>query len=121
MKLLLDMGVPVRTASFLRGLGHDALHLREQSLQRLGDDEIVQKAIDEHRVVVTFDLDFPRLLASLRLKNPSIVLFRVEHFTYQQINAVLAEVLEAHRHGLESGMLVVVEQDRIRTRKLPIV
>jgi predicted nuclease of predicted toxin-antitoxin system len=32
MKFLLDMGLAVSTARYLRDCGHDAVHLREQGL-----------------------------------------------------------------------------------------
>ncbi|MGH2593313.1 MAG: hypothetical protein ACRDGG_07350 [Anaerolineae bacterium] len=33
MKFLLDMGLARSTATFLRGRGHDAIHLRHEGLQ----------------------------------------------------------------------------------------
>ena len=51
---------------------HDALHLREQGLQRLPDEHIFRKAIAEDRTVLTFDLDFAEIVAFSRLsKNPA--------------------------------------------------
>jgi hypothetical protein len=35
MRFLLDMGLASSTGRFLRSRGHDAVHLREQGLQRL--------------------------------------------------------------------------------------
>lgn len=43
MKFLADMGVARSTVAFLRGQGHDAVHLRDEGLQRLDDYEIVEK------------------------------------------------------------------------------
>jgi predicted nuclease of predicted toxin-antitoxin system len=43
MKFLLDMGLAVPTAGTLRSIGHDAVHLREQQLQRLPDPLIVER------------------------------------------------------------------------------
>lgn len=63
MRLLLDMGPSPRTAEFLRANGHDALHLRDEGLERLPDPEIIRKATIEDRVIITFDLDFSRLVA----------------------------------------------------------
>ena len=45
MKFLLDMGLGRTTALFLRTAGHDAVHLRDEGLQRLSDQDIVTKAI----------------------------------------------------------------------------
>ena len=53
MRFLADMGVPGSIIVQLRQRGHDAVHLREQDLQRLPDDEIFQKAIAENRILLT--------------------------------------------------------------------
>lgn len=43
MKFLADMGLARSTVAFLRAQGHDAVHLREQGLQQLEDDEIIPR------------------------------------------------------------------------------
>ena len=60
MKFLADMGLARSTVAFLRAQGHDAVHLRDQRLQRLEDEEIIEKARAEGRVILTHDLDFGR-------------------------------------------------------------
>ncbi|MBI2508752.1 MAG: DUF5615 family PIN-like protein [Betaproteobacteria bacterium] len=47
MRFLVDMCVDVRVAEWLRSQGHDAVHLRDQGLQRLADGEIFRKAASE--------------------------------------------------------------------------
>ncbi len=61
MRFLADMGISPITVAFLRGLGHDALHLHEQALDRLQDPAILGKARDEGRILLTHDLDFPKV------------------------------------------------------------
>jgi hypothetical protein len=63
MKFLADMGLARSTVAFLRAQGHDAVHLRDQGLQRLEDEEIIEKARAEGRVILTHDLDFGRIIA----------------------------------------------------------
>ncbi len=53
MRFLVDACVDIRVAEWLRGQGHDSVHLSEQGLQRLADDEIFRKAIAEDRCVGT--------------------------------------------------------------------
>jgi predicted nuclease of predicted toxin-antitoxin system len=120
MKFLLDMGVSPRSAEFLRSLGYDAVHLRERGLARLSDQEIVRLADLESRVIVTFDLDFTRILALQRLARPSVVLFRLERFTTDQINRSLGDLIARFKVELETGVIVVVDPSRIRLRKLPV-
>ena len=75
MKFLADMGISMRTVVWLRTIGHDAVHLREQRLQRAVDAEIAAKAALEDRIVLTMDLDFGYLLAVSGERIPSVILF----------------------------------------------
>ena len=45
MKFLLDMGLAQSTARLFDELGHDAVHLRDQGLQRLPDEEIINEEV----------------------------------------------------------------------------
>lgn len=58
------MGVSMSTVQALRHQGYEAVHLREQKLERLPDPDILEKAKREHRIIITFDLDFGDLLAA---------------------------------------------------------
>jgi predicted nuclease of predicted toxin-antitoxin system len=62
------MGLARSTAHHLRQQGHDAVHLRDQGLQRLADEEIITKANAEDRVILTHDLDFGRIIALSRVQ-----------------------------------------------------
>ena len=44
MKFLADMGVSMTVVQRLRESGYDAIHLREEGLQRLPDPDILEKA-----------------------------------------------------------------------------
>ena len=52
-------------ANWLRSEGHDAVHAIELSMQKSSDAEILQAATNTGRIIITADLDFPRLLAGL--------------------------------------------------------
>jgi predicted nuclease of predicted toxin-antitoxin system len=56
MKFLADMGISLRTVEWLREQSYDTLHLRDQGLQRLPDGEIIEKAYQENRIILTVDL-----------------------------------------------------------------
>ena len=63
MQFLSDMGISLDVTLALRQMGHNAKHLREENLQRMFDDEIIEKSSREDRIILTHDLDFGRLLA----------------------------------------------------------
>jgi predicted nuclease of predicted toxin-antitoxin system len=114
------MGVSQRVVEWLRTKSHDAVHLRDEALQRLSNGEIFQKASREARIVPTFDLDFGEILAASGGQIISVILFRLHNtradFGIQRLDAVLnqssAELLQ--------GAIVVFEDGRHRVRKLPI-
>jgi predicted nuclease of predicted toxin-antitoxin system len=64
VRFLADMGVDVRVVDWLRGQGHDAVHLREEGLHRAPDEQVFAKALAEEWIVLTFDLDFGDLAPS---------------------------------------------------------
>ena len=120
MKFLADMGLARSTVAFLHAQGHDAVHLRDQGLQRLEDDEIIEKARNEGRVVLTHDLDFGRIIAVSRATVPSVITFRLDDMRPAQVNHYLAEVLAHFTGQLEAGALISVNERGIRVRPLPI-
>ena len=74
MRFLADMGISMRVVEWLRSTGHDAIHLRDEGLQKLPNGEIFQKAIREERVVLTFDLDFGEIVAGSSGASVSVIL-----------------------------------------------
>lgn len=120
MRFLLDMGIAHTTAAYLRSRGHDAVHLREQGLQRLADEDIVAKAYAERRIIPAHDLDFGRIVALSGEQLPSVITFRLSDMRAQNVNRYMVEVLEHFGEELEIGGLVSVMDDSIRLRRLPI-
>ena len=57
------MGVSGRVVSWLREQGYDAIHPRDEGLQRRPDRKIFGEAVAEDRVTLTFDLDFGKMAA----------------------------------------------------------
>ncbi len=120
MKFLADMGISPITVQFLRELGHDASHLHEQGLRRMEDADILVKARDEGRIVLTADLGFGDLLAASREVLPSVVSFRLGDMRPDNVNIHLRALLLRAADELTTGAMVSVTERRYRVRKLPI-
>ncbi len=121
MKFLSDMGISQRTVDWLRSEGFEAIHLREQGLQRLPDPDILQKARAERRILLTVDLDFGYLLAVSGMNLPSVILFRLSDERAETINRRLREVLAHYSDSLDAGAMITVTDRSIRVRHLPIL
>lgn len=120
IRFLLDMGVAQSTARYLRAVGHDAVHVRDQGLERLTDDRIVAKAEDEHRAIVTHDLDFGRIVSLSGRTVPSIITLRLSNMRPAHVNAALDAVLRDAAPALARGALVTVTDAGVRVRELPV-
>jgi predicted nuclease of predicted toxin-antitoxin system len=116
------MGVSGGLVSWLRASGHDAVHLREQDLHRLPDHSVFDKAANEARIVLTFDLDFGEILALSRGRIVSVVLFRLNNtataFVIGRMRLLCEDAVAVA--ALEAGAIVVVEDGRYRIRRLPL-
>ena len=121
IRFLLDMGIAQSTGEFLRSQGHDVVHLSEQGLERLPDELIVAKALDEGRTIVTHDLDFGRIVALSGHIVPSVVTLRLNDMTPARVNSALVTVLRETALALIDGALVTVTDRGIRVRILPII
>lgn len=101
-----------------RTQGHDAVHLREEGLQRLPDDKIFAKGIAEERVILTFDLDFGEIFSLSKGKKVSVILFRFHNARTTHVIERLAIALNSPSVCIAENITVVIEENRIRIRQL---
>ena len=120
MKFLVDMPLSPKTATFLQSLGHDAVHLFHLGKARATDEEIIQFATEQDRIIISTDLDFGTILAYSKTIIPGIILFRVEYATVEKINLFLKKLFDTLKPENLKNSIVVVDDIRIRLRKLPI-
>lgn len=120
MKFLADMGISPKTVTFLRALGHEAVHFHEEGLEHLEDPVILGKAREEGRILLTHDLNFGELLAASGAQLPSVIIFRLRNMRPENVNRYLRSAIERHRNALERGAIVSVTEGRTRIRPLPL-
>ncbi|KPQ37204.1 MAG: hypothetical protein HLUCCA11_01885 [Phormidesmis priestleyi Ana] len=121
MKLLLDQGLPLSAAALLRDADIDAIHVGEVGMSEAEDADIIQRARDEERMVVTLDADFHALLALAVATTPSVIRIRIERLRAQALTNLLMTVIAECEDDLEQGSAITVEPSRIRIRRLPLV
>ncbi len=120
MKFLIDMPLSPELAIWLVQQGHDAVHALDLGLDRAPDKVILERARNEQRVVITADLDYPRLLALAQAEGPGLILFRGGNYSEQEAVEHLTRALETIPIEELPSSIVVIEKRRIRRRRLPL-
>ena len=120
MRFLADMGISIRSVTWLRNQGHDIIHLSEQGLQCMLDEDIFMKAKNENRVILTMDLDFSQIVAASKATLPSVVVFRLSNERSENINKRLEQLLYKCSDDMRKGSIISVSDNNIRIRHLPI-
>ena len=120
MRFLVDMPLSTSLAQWLVTLGHDAVHASTIGLARAADTEIVARAAADGRIVITADLDYPRLLALSATDRPAVILFRSGDWSESQVIERLRTALAIIPEIELSTSLIVIEKTRIRRRALPL-
>ncbi len=120
MNFLADMGVSLKVVEWLRSQEHNVKHLREQGLQKLGDQDIFELARREDRILLTFDLDFGEIIAFANTPVVNTVIFRLSNAKSSVVIQRLQKTLLVLEEKLNESVIILVEDGRIRVRKLPI-
>ena len=120
MKFLLDMPVSPSLIDVLHTRGHEALHADRIGLRRASDSEILAVARETESIVVTADLDFPRLLALSAAAGPGLILFRGGNYSDAEMRELLESVLDRVRESDLIRSVCVVDRSRVRVTALPL-
>jgi predicted nuclease of predicted toxin-antitoxin system len=89
-------------------------------LQRLPDEDVFAKAVNEQRIILTFDLDFAEILAFAGDETASVIVFRLVNASPDNVMARLDQVLKSSANDLEQGAIISVEDFRYRIRRFPV-
>jgi predicted nuclease of predicted toxin-antitoxin system len=120
LRLLADMNISPKTVASLQHLGWDIVRVSQILPANASDQQILDLARQEDRVVITQDLDFSTLLALGGHHRPSLVTLRLSTSDPQTVTQQLSLVLVTVEQNLQDGCAVTVEDTTVRIRKLPI-
>lgn len=120
MKLKLDENLGHSVRRLLEQAGHDVTTVFGEGLSESIDDDVLNAATAEHRVLVTFDLDFANPLRYVPSRYAGIILLRLRskpsHEDILTLTRTLVGVLEKEE---PSGVLWIVERGRVRIYQEP--
>ena len=120
MRYLADHHISHRTVSLLKSQGFDIYRASDVLPVNAADLQILELARRENRTVISQDLDYSALLASKGYNRPSVVSLRLHNNRPERITTILEKILPSVEADLQTGVIVVIEESRIRIRPLPL-
>lgn len=116
MRILADENIPRAAVDLLRRAGHDVAWVSEEA-PGSDDSDVLRKATEQDRVLVTFDKDFGDLAYVVGFPvTCGIVLFRLSNVPKTSLAEFMTTSLSSHVEW--KGFFSVVTEDRVRMRPL---
>ena len=114
LRLYLDQMLRLDVAQALRDEGHYVVRASEVGQARADDQQILQKSIDENRVLVTLDEHFGDWVILPLSKHPGVIRLKVNPATSSNIIKLLIPFLRIHSSGQFKNHLVILSQKRAK-------
>lgn len=116
MKLLAIENFPKASVTLLRLKGYDVLSVGD-NCPSVEDEDVIDLAIKEERLIITFDKDYGELVFRRGMKpGKGIIFLRLEVFTSEEPAEIIHKRIESRRFDFEKA-LTVVDKVFVRQRK----
>jgi predicted nuclease of predicted toxin-antitoxin system len=113
VRVLCDENVPLAVERALAGGGHDVVAVRDR-WPGATDRVVLQEALRERRLLITYDRDFGALLFHDRIRPAPLVLYVR---TSLSASSDARRILQALEH-VEAGFILVIDGNALRKRRL---
>jgi predicted nuclease of predicted toxin-antitoxin system len=120
MKFLVDMNLSPLWVPFFANYEIASVHWSTMGEPSASDSNIMEFAAANDYVVFTHDLDFGILLATYRMRGPSVIQLRSQEVLPSAIGGAVMRAIRVAKPHLEKGAIVTVDPARQRIRLLPI-
>jgi predicted nuclease of predicted toxin-antitoxin system len=111
-RVYLDQMFRVDVAVSLRKEGHDVIRASEVGQDRADDREVLKKAIEENRILITLDEHFGDWVVLPLSKHPGVIRLKVNPTTTDKVLALLLPFLHEHNPTAFRNHLVILSKER---------
>lgn len=120
MKILLDMNLSPKWVPVLASAGFEVIHWSDVGKPDALDSKIMHWAKEHGHVVFTHDLDFGDILAATNADAPSVIQIRTQNLHPDYLGKSVVAALRQFSAQMEQGALIVIDENKVRARILPI-
>ncbi|HVG07660.1 MAG TPA: DUF5615 family PIN-like protein [Thermoanaerobaculia bacterium] len=118
MRFLADESCDFSVVRALRAAGHDVASIAESAPQTI-DDEVIELAAREIRVLLTEDKDFGQLVYAGSQASSGVILIRFPVEARPELPSTVLQTVEKLGASL-TGSFVVIQPNRIRISRIPV-
>jgi len=112
MRFMVDESTGPKVARWLREQQHDVFSVYDEA-RSISDDEVIQRAFAENRIIITNDKDFGEKIFRERHRHRSVFLLRLADERAPVKIRVLEQLLRLYSDQLADHFVVVTEK-RVR-------
>jgi predicted nuclease of predicted toxin-antitoxin system len=117
MNFLLDQDVYAITEKFLKNLGHNVITAREINYSQVSDVDLLHKAQELKRILVTRDRDYGSLVFVMN-SGTGVIYLRISPSNIMDVHNQLERVITSYSEEDLQKSFVVVDRNKYRFRKL---
>ncbi|MEN0051388.1 MAG: DUF5615 family PIN-like protein [Bacteroidota bacterium] len=114
--LLADENFPFASYKYLLEEEYDIKHIAVDHAS-IKDHEVIDIAIKEDKIIVTFDSDFGGLIFKMGFQPKGVIFFRWKEFMPKAPGEYLHQLIISETIQFE-GYLTVIDEQKIRQRKI---
>jgi predicted nuclease of predicted toxin-antitoxin system len=114
LKLYLDQMFRVNVAQALRSEGYDVVRASEIGQARADDQQILQKAITENRILITLDEHFGDWVILPLSHHPGVIRLKVNLTTSKNVLGILLPFLRLYSSDQLKNYLVILSSKRAK-------
>jgi len=117
MRFKVDENLPLSVVEFLKGAGHDARSVYDQSLGGAADHALARVCRREQRALITLDLGFADIRTYAPQDYSGIIVFRLSRQDKIIVQETIGRLLPLLQTEILEGRLWIVDDERIRVRE----
>jgi predicted nuclease of predicted toxin-antitoxin system len=111
-----DENLPFEVVELLRTSGYDAMHVLDQRLGGHPDRRVADVCADEHRALITLDLDFADIRRYPPQEFHGLIVLRVRSQDVDHVISVLRRLIPLMTSESLSHRLWIVDEATLRVR-----